>query len=99
VFLDIIDSIGQSCAIVMKRIHPGFLRTIWVANIHVRLAMSRVKSNDRLPFFTYHGQVLHSELGNLTPLYVHADPYLIFISQNDLESFASSLSATISFAA
>lgn len=54
--------------------------------------MSRMKPNNRLPFPSYHGQVLHGEFNDLSLLQIKVDSDLIFITQNNLESFALALS-------
>ena len=54
--------------------------------------MSRIKPNNRLPSPSYHRQVLHGEFNNLAFAQIKVDPDLIFIGQNNLESFMLSLS-------
>jgi hypothetical protein len=64
-----------------------------MTDVHVGSTMSCIKPNNRLPFVSNHGQVLHGESNNLSLFQIKADPDLIFIAQNYLESFALSLSS------
>ena len=57
-----------------------------MTDIHVRPAVSCIEPYNRLPFSAYHRQVLHGEFNHLALLQIQANPNLISVRQNDLES-------------